>query len=558
MVTETKVKYPGYVFAKLRLCPKPYEAIQDLDLCRSWMGTVNRKGHKKLPPIPLALNEIEVENFGLEDLPEEFDDEPEPDSSERAVIMDSEEDDDDDDESSYEEPMYKNIDRKALKKFKGLKVEDMVKVVGKGKFFNEDGIVRRLKEDKIFVRFYTYGTMFEEWMDPSDLRKLSPEELLRGLTGPSLPITQRDFDGPEDHIQRTSSQDRPIRDRPNTDRPLRTVFQSGDQRNRRQDRLADRFKDGRDSAERQSREGDKNWSWYKEQQNQQTSNRGNDRTYSDNEYRMRPGSERNRDTNGAWAESDVDSQWGRKPERQVRKETRKTNHQLSNSQTKAAIDGKADWSAFVTSNRKNEGDPAATVDTSSSANDFFASLMSDLSKDLGSSTSTRDFDEISTRQKQQPNKQSSRVGSPGPGTTSDDDFFASLMTELSNEASLSNKQQLPNAQRTGSAAVDRVDDSSLRQDDDFFALLEADLGKALSENSQTRDEDPARQLLPEQSTSKQSTFLGPKESAPAATQLYNESNLDKKTVPVLKGMLKERGLKVGGNKAELVERLLQQ
>jgi hypothetical protein len=30
MVTETKVKYPGYVFAKLRLSPVAYEAIQDL------------------------------------------------------------------------------------------------------------------------------------------------------------------------------------------------------------------------------------------------------------------------------------------------------------------------------------------------------------------------------------------------------------------------------------------------------------------------------------------------------------------------------------------------
>ena len=28
MVTETKVKYQGYVFAKLRLCPETYEAIQ--------------------------------------------------------------------------------------------------------------------------------------------------------------------------------------------------------------------------------------------------------------------------------------------------------------------------------------------------------------------------------------------------------------------------------------------------------------------------------------------------------------------------------------------------
>ena len=28
MVQDTKVKYQGYVFAKLRLCPETYEAIQ--------------------------------------------------------------------------------------------------------------------------------------------------------------------------------------------------------------------------------------------------------------------------------------------------------------------------------------------------------------------------------------------------------------------------------------------------------------------------------------------------------------------------------------------------
>ena len=70
MVTETKTKYQGYVFAKLRLCPEVYETIQNLDLCRSWMGTVNHIGHQKLPPAPVALNELEVENFGLEECPD--------------------------------------------------------------------------------------------------------------------------------------------------------------------------------------------------------------------------------------------------------------------------------------------------------------------------------------------------------------------------------------------------------------------------------------------------------------------------------------------------------
>jgi len=186
MVTETKVKYQGYVFAKLRLCPEVYEAIQELDLCRSWMGTVNHKGYKKLPPAPVALNEVEVENFGLED--EDYEDEEE-EEDEDAVIVDSEEE---------EEVVKDPIDEQALAVYLGFKVEDMVKVTAKNKFYNEDGIVRRLKDGKILIRFYTYGTMFEEWLDPGDVRKLDGEELLRGLSGPSQPVTQRDFDGPKD------------------------------------------------------------------------------------------------------------------------------------------------------------------------------------------------------------------------------------------------------------------------------------------------------------------------------------------------------------------------
>ena len=146
MVTETKVKYQGYVFAKLRLCPQVYEAIQELDLCRTWMGTVNHKGYKKLPPAPVALNELEVENFGLEE--EDYEDED--DEPEDEVIVDSEEE-----EKTVKDP----VDEEALKVYLGLKVEDMIKVTAKNKFYNEDGIVRRLKDGKILVRFYTYGSI---------------------------------------------------------------------------------------------------------------------------------------------------------------------------------------------------------------------------------------------------------------------------------------------------------------------------------------------------------------------------------------------------------------
>lgn len=46
------------------------------------------------------------------------------------------------------------------------------------------------------------------------------------------------------------------------------------------------------------------------------------------------------------------------------------------------------------------------------------------------------------------------------------------------------------------------------------------------------------------------------ETAESDGEILSEDDLTKLTVPILKEMLKERGLKVSGKKAELVERLL--
>ena len=42
-VVDVKVRYPGYVFCKIRLTEDVYEKLQELELTRSWMGTINRK-----------------------------------------------------------------------------------------------------------------------------------------------------------------------------------------------------------------------------------------------------------------------------------------------------------------------------------------------------------------------------------------------------------------------------------------------------------------------------------------------------------------------------------
>jgi transcription antitermination factor NusG len=633
MVTETKVKYLGYVFAKLRLCPHAYEAIQSLDLCRSWMGTVNHKGYKKLPPVPVALNDVEVENFGLEDaeddeVADEFG------MDEEGIILDSGEEYDDKDKDIFADPMYKGVDKDALKKFKGLKVGDMVKVTAQGKFFNEDGIVRRLKEGQIFVRFYTYGTLFEEWMDPSAVRKMSPDEILRGLSGPAKPITQRDFDGP------SSNDDYQDRFREDNNRPgdVRSSLMGtmrggrfgggGEQRNRRQDRTVER---SRNEYERSSRQGEENWKAYKNQQriNQPAGSDGFVSDGNDRKFRAGSGNINNEDDND-WAEGDVDSQWGRPSQRQTRRDNQKfgsPRYKAENRQTEAAIAGKDDWSAFVSSAGSAPAQSGG-IDTrkrDAAADDFFSSLMSDLNKDLGSGS-----------------RQGPQVHSFSTDTSSEDDFFATLLTELDNEAPINAGRESsssaanrpsPTRRQVGSGASDRESSSSdydffstlvsdlsdkvrtepspnkvpltsnrppsqkrgkenyvksSDTDDDFFASLEAELGAALEETptgspgssslnglSPANDgtEDFFAQLEAELSPSTATAPIAagkqaPRERRKASTGKENSSartvgsssldsgDLSQKTVPVLKDMLRERGLKVGGSKAELVDRLL--
>lgn len=611
MVTETKVKYPGYVFAKLRLCPIVYETIQGLDLCRSWMGTVNHKGYKKLPPAPLALNEDEIENFGLEDVMEDVDDNESNTADQHTIdadgiIVDSSEDDEQGiEDEEYSDPMYKNIDKKSLKQYKGFKVEDMVKVVQKGKFYNEDGIVRRLKDGQIFVRFYTYGTMFEEWLSPNDLRKLSPEEVLRGLSGSTQPVTQKDFD------ERNGITD-PQRNRPMDVRDaLRSspggILGSGD-RNRRQDRIADRFK-GNSFAGTEQRDADKNWNWYKEQQQQ--TKKQDSVVGVDNDWTIRAGS--NDDSNNnRWVEGDVDSQWGRKPQRQIRKEVRRTSpnndNYVKNRLTEAAIDGTADWSAFVTPPVSPRKEISSTTDKSSSdSDDFFASLMSDLKKDLpvepilprdNHRSQPQYQPQNNAMRKPQPipmtesqntaasninaaddffsslmsdlnkdiggpvvnQKRSNQVPVPtqqpsSVATTSEDDFFASLMSDLKTSpttrasSSIGDSSVVRTSQLNvrSNVVANNSNDDSTRQDDDFFASLEAELESSLRTSSvgsatKTNNDVPPTQIP--------STRLnGP----PSRTSF---SDLEKNTIPVLKDMLRERGLKVSGTKPELIDRLL--
>lgn len=241
-VVDVRVRYPGYLFCKIALTEDVYETLQELDLCRSWMGTVNRKGHKKLPPAPIPLNEDEVKKFkGLEEAQEEFENEYGGDYSGRT---DTGED--------------------LMAQYAGYDVGQMVKVL-RGNFEGEDGTIRRLKDGQLMVRMFTYGQTYDEWFMPDAIRPLTDLEVMRGLSGPTVPVDQEQF---EVSIGKREPREE---DSPGGEAELRSgLLQSagsGPGRNRRQDRIA-RGETGRDmfgrSADEIKRE-EENWLAYREE-----------------------------------------------------------------------------------------------------------------------------------------------------------------------------------------------------------------------------------------------------------------------------------------------------
>jgi len=386
------------------------------------MGTINIKGHRKLPPSPLCMNEDEIEKFGLEECEAE---EPEEESEEiDGVILDE----------GVEPEVDPELEQTVQNVYLGLRVGDMVKITAKNKFFNEDAVVRRLKNRKLFLRFFTYGSMYEEWMDPGDVRKLTDVEVLKGLSGPQQPITQRDIDGPSRGEDRGRYQD---------DRSRRNMVDNfgGDQK-RRQGRNAERYSN--DNGE-EAKRNDDNWRSYKDNQRRQQGG------YDDGGLEMqgskKPQQRRPGVSSDQWAPSDVDGQWGRTSQRQNRREKRMT-----------SSDEGDDWSAFVSSpSGKNQPSQQET-------DDFFASLMTDLSNDFGSDRKTNN-DGNSNKQGMKTNTRT-----PTEYSTGEDDFFASLISEIENDTPVA-----PTTAKNNNNRNKKVNTNNIPDDDDFFASLAAEL-----------------------------------------------------------------------------------
>ena len=468
------------------------------------------------------------------------------------------------------------------------------------------GIQRYVIQRPIFKNSnYFTILMITGRMEPGDVRKLSEIEVLKGLQGPTQPITQHDFDNPGRGDNRFESG---VRRGPATFRGdlMSNVKGTGGPRNRRQDRIqrgqaGDFF--GRTEDERRREE--RNWDRYKENK------RGKDGVVADDEWQYRPGSAVS-SNNDWWALGDSDSQWGRQPsQRQQQKERRQHKNDRSNDD---------DWGKFVS---------PASAPGPAEEDDFFNSLMSDLSKDLN------------TGEKGPKGARPAQDSTTSATESEEDDFFASLMAEIAPEAenessnngesdssmfvddfffSLASSSQEEDDKGEKSEGVDSIfdeddffksfdvgsgdssKDKSMDSDDmfdildiereqsseerasvaseadDFFASLEEELGNALEERESSRsslndsDDDFFASLEEEVSSKLEASSevekdkVAPKaekeQSQPKAQKAnraksLNPGDLESMKVPELKEMLRERGLKVSGKKAELIERLTQ-
>eukprot|EP00566_Odontella_aurita_P004898 CAMPEP_0113545094 /NCGR_PEP_ID=MMETSP0015_2-20120614/11072_1 /TAXON_ID=2838 /ORGANISM="Odontella" /LENGTH=771 /DNA_ID=CAMNT_0000445425 /DNA_START=15 /DNA_END=2330 /DNA_ORIENTATION=- /assembly_acc=CAM_ASM_000160 len=627
-VVDVKALYPGYVFCQIRLCPETYEPLQRCPLTRSWMGTVHMKGMRKLPVIPVSLNDDEVEKFQL--LDEETD----------AMHAKYGKDYDGSGDSGKD----------LLDQYAGYEVDGMVKVLG-GKHGGEDGVVKRLKDGKIKVRLFTYGTSFDEWYEPKEIRPMTDAEVLKGFTGPEGPVSQTDYEEsigrkPKDFGRRGAVDEGGPGGRRGSLRNQLTGSMSGgqgDRRNTRRDRQArgergaqrDNFGRTREEAERE----DKQWKQYKEQQKAEESTQGSWGLKGDK----------------PWMYEDTQDISGQDDAADARQEDDRRRMRRRDGGGDERFGGDRDWqSAGPSTGRKvdrsrDDGgwDTSGGAKDSSSGgddDDFFAALMDDLSDTLDSASSndrapssrgggsakpSRSNVASQTQQREEDDffaslmsdlgddepapasagKASSRAQSSGGGGGDDDDFFAALEADLSD--TLDAPASSSSAASSGGAAA---------ADDDFFASLESDLSGALdaplpspSPSSSPKkaaapaaadddffaslEEEMSRDLdsPPPSSSSGRSggggaaaeedDFFAALESdlsseldsspasvpapavkraapAPAAAAAAASGggggggeNLSKLTVPALKDMLRERGLKVGGKKAELIERL---
>jgi len=159
--------------------------------------------------------------------------------------------------------------------------------------------------------------------------------------------------------------------------------------------------------------------------------------------------------------------------------------------------------------------------------DFFASLDVELATDLG---------EVKEEESQRGAVTSISSNEP------EDDFFSNLEAELHSDFEVKEGE----SKRGPEASFANTD-----SEDDFFSMLEAELSSDLEkgENEKENEHRTIRAQLSEKNRSNQ------ERSTPENASTFDVTTLQKRTVPELKDILRGRGLKVSGKKAELINRI---
>eukprot|EP00590_Aulacoseira_subarctica_P005885 CAMPEP_0172434912 /NCGR_PEP_ID=MMETSP1064-20121228/70879_1 /TAXON_ID=202472 /ORGANISM="Aulacoseira subarctica , Strain CCAP 1002/5" /LENGTH=381 /DNA_ID=CAMNT_0013183171 /DNA_START=3093 /DNA_END=4238 /DNA_ORIENTATION=+ len=374
----------------------------------------------------------------------------------------------------------------------------MVKILS-GKHKHEDGIVKKIKDGQVNVRLYAYGSIFDEWFDPSDLKALTEEQvqqtLLKAKTNetPSEPITQQQFTKqmyPEEN------------DDPATFTTTISDVLSNlgiKQRNRKQDRKPSAISEQQQEKLRQERD-----KWFASTASSQKQQSQTNNNMDDNQSR-------------------VNAQWGR-PTKQRDDET------AFKKQTKQTLDDDY-WSNILTNNALSGDDEN---------DDFFSDLLAELSSGGVSDTTTTT---TTTTKEPQNTKQSS----------SEDLFFESL------EQSLQQREQQDTAFQRKSRTKSDVDSSLLSIHSSTKDSTAAAVDTSLLSSANEEDDDLFFSKLEDELTDLLEGEKDVKPIIPSSQKISPEAKHEGKkwnTVKDMKEELKRRGLKVSGNKAELYERLM--
>jgi len=377
---------------------------------------------------------------------------------------------------------------------------------------------------------FTYGQIYDEWFDPDAIRPLSDLEVMRGLSGPTVPINQDQFDvsiGKKD----ASELEVPM-DGDGTggggggSGALRSSLMQdagiASGRNRREDRVARGENGARDmfgrSADEIKRE-EENWLAYREEK------RASQRVIGNSELNDMPeateaqklkamGPKKGRDTWGIVARSSWDGgEYGFEAdsEQEERKRKHRTEQIYSDRPQgrggrgggrgrggrDSSFDQRRDTRGRERNDerderrslrpRREENDwitssskAAATDDSSGEEDDFFNSLMSELSDDLSNDDKKQERSKGDRHHDNAgPNTRGAAVADRSSKDASDaeDSFFLNLMSELG--GALDDKPA-SSSQDKGDADFD---------DDDFFSSLEAELSQSLGGDEKKEEDD---------------------------------------------------------------------